>query len=262
MPRARSLPPTVERPPRARVRPLPSPEPTLTSTVLDSLRADIVDGTLAPGTKLRLEHLTSRYEAGRTPLREACFRLASEGLVTLEDQRGFRVTPISRADLLDLTRTRQQIECLALRASIAHGDLAWEGEVTAALHRLLRLSSTHGGAVTGGGRGGKATALDKTWEHEHGHLHSALVSACGSSWLLRFRALLFEQSERYRRLAIGYGQPGRDIDGEHQALVRAALERDGERACALLTEHLARTTDRVLAGHPALVAEDGARGAS
>ncbi len=261
MPRAKTPLPSLVRP-RGAIRALPTPEPTLTSTVLDRLRADIVEGTLAPGAKLRLEHLTSRYAAGRTPLREACFRLASEGLVTIEDQRGFRVTPISRADLLDLTRTRQQIEGLALRASIARGDLSWEGEVTAALHRLMRLSAKHGRGAAGGGRGGRGSALDRTWEHEHGRLHAALVSACGSPWLLRFRALLFEQSERYRRLAIAYGQPERDIDGEHQALVRAALDRDVERACALLTEHLARTTDRVLAGHPGLVGEAGARGAS
>jgi DNA-binding GntR family transcriptional regulator len=223
--------------------------------VLDRLRADIVQGKLAPGEKLRLEHLTSRYDAGRTPLREACCRLASEGLVTVEDQRGFRVTPISRADLLDLTRTRHQIEGLALRASVGRGDLAWEGDVTAALHRLVRLSprapaSPRARAHAARERG--AAALDDAWEREHGRLHTALVGACGSPWLLRFHALLFEQSERYRRLASAYGQPERDIDGEHQALVRAALDRDVERACALLTEHIARTTERVLAGHPAL----------
>ncbi len=220
-------------------------EPTLATTVLDRLRAEIVHGVLAPGTKLRLEHLTSSYGVGRTPLREACCRLASEGLVTQEDQRGFRVTPISRADLIDLTRTRQQVESIALRASIFKGDLAWEGEVTASLHRLGRLSP-------GTGVGTGAHALDDAWETEHGRLHSALLGACDSPWLLRFHGILFEQSERYRRLASAYGQPGRDILGEHEALVRASLDRDAERACALLTEHIARTTDRVLASHPAL----------
>ncbi len=235
--------------PRA-LRVLPPPEPTLASTVLDRLRADIVHGRLAPGEKLRLEHLTTTYDAGRTPLREACCRLAAEGLVAIEDQRGFRVMPISRADLIDLTRTRQQIETLALRASIARGDLAWEGEVTAALHRLMRLSKS--GATTGAAPRTKPAPLDDTWENEHGRLHQTLLSACDSPWLLRFHALLFDQSERYRRLAAAYGQPERDIDGEHVALVRAALDRDAERACALLTEHIARTTDRVLAAHPAL----------
>jgi DNA-binding GntR family transcriptional regulator len=64
--------------------------------------------------------------------------------------------------------------------------------------------------------------------------------------------VLFDQSERYRRLAQAYGQADRDVDGEHRALVRAALGRDAERACALLTEHIAKTTDVVLAGLPSL----------
>jgi DNA-binding GntR family transcriptional regulator len=230
-------------------------EPTLASTVLDRLRADILQGKLAPGEKLRLEHLTESYRAGRTPLREACCRLASEGLVTIEDQRGFRVTPISRADLLDLTRTRQQIESLALRAAITNGDVAWEGEITAALHRLLRRSTSGRGGPNASRRAPSSPAhspLDDDWEAEHGRLHATLVSACGSPWLLRFHGLLFDQSERYRRLASAYGQPERDIDGEHEALVRAALARDVERACALSVEHIARTTEKVLSAHPAL----------
>ncbi|MBX3156443.1 MAG: GntR family transcriptional regulator [Deltaproteobacteria bacterium] len=212
--------------------------------VLDRLRTEIVHGRLPPGEKLRLEHLAPRFGAGRTPLREACCRLVAEGLVTTEDQRGFRVATISRDDLLDLTRTRQQIEALALRASIQHGDLAWEGEVTAALHRLQRL-----------GAPAKQGQLDEAWEREHGRLHGVLLAACRSPQLLRFHAILFEQSERYRRLAAAYGQPARDIGGEHAALVRAALARDAERACALLVEHIALTSERVLACYPGLLSE-------
>jgi DNA-binding GntR family transcriptional regulator len=218
---------------------LPS-EPTLASAVLDRLRADILRGRLAPGDKLRLEHLAAEYGVGRTPLREACCRLASEGLVAIEDQRGFRVAPVSHKDLLDLTRTRQQIEGLALRSSVARGDLEWEGEVSAALRRLLRCPPP---------KTTKTRAVDP-WGVEHDRLHATLLSACDSPWLLRFRAVLFDQSERYRRLAQAYGQAERDVDGEHEALVRAALSRDVERACALLTEHIARTTEIVLAGLP------------
>jgi DNA-binding GntR family transcriptional regulator len=83
-------------------------------------------------------------------------------------------------------------------------------------------------------------------------LHAALLSACPSALLLRFCATLFERGERYRRLAAAYGQPSRNIRAEHAALVRVALDRDAERACALLIEHIARTAERVLACHPAL----------
>ncbi|MFY1828972.1 GntR family transcriptional regulator [Myxococcus fulvus] len=224
----------------SRIR-VPVSEPTLASTVVDRLRADILQGGLAPGEKLRLEHLAPRYGVGRTPLREACCRLASEGLVTIEDQRGFRVAPISRADLLDLTRTRQQIETLALRGAIAQGDITWEGEVTAALHRLQRRAPTSGSGV-----------LDDTWESEHARFHATLLSACQSPWLLKFHATLFDQTERYRRLAQAHGKAGRNVEDEHAALVKATLDRDAERACALLTEHIAKTTERVLASHPGL----------
>jgi DNA-binding GntR family transcriptional regulator len=70
--------------------------------------------------------------------------------------------------------------------------------------------------------------------------------------LLRFCSTLFDLGERYRRLAAAYGQPSRDIHAEHAALVRAAIDRDAERACALLVEHIALTAERVLACHPAL----------
>lgn len=203
---------------------------------MDELRAMIVDGRLAPGEKLKLEHLAPRFGVGRTPLREACGRLAAEGFITIVDQRGFRVASISRAELMDLTRTRQQVEALALRASIANGDVAWEGEVTAALHRLLRAHAPV-----------RAGPLDAGWEREHARLHQTLLSACGSPLLLRFCQSLSDQAERYRRLAAAYGQPDRNVDHEHQGIVAATLARDAERSVALLVEHIARTTDNILA---------------
>jgi len=222
-------------------------EPTLATTLVDRVRAEIVSGALRPGEKLRLEHLATRYDVGKSPLREACCRLASEGLVVIEDQRGFRVAPISRRDLLDLTRTRQQIEALALRDSFAHGGLDWEAQVTGALHKLERtpLRTAEG-----------PDTLSPAWASAHRALHDALVAACTSTWLHRFRSVLYDQSERYRRLSVAYERDGRrDILGEHAALARAALARDVERTCALMTEHFARTTDLVLEAYPSLDTE-------
>lgn len=228
--------------------------PTKVSEILDQLRAEIVRGRLAPGEKLRLEHLAPRFGSGRTPLREACCRLVAEGLVTSTDQRGFRVADISRADLMDITRTRQQIESLALRLAIQHGDEAWEREVATALDRLERAGRPDVPArpakrARAGSTEHPATTLSDAWEREHVRFHSTLLSACRSPILMRYHAQLFEQSERYRRLATAYGQPGRDVPGEHAALVKAVLQRDQERAVALLVEHIAATTDRVLACH-------------
>ncbi len=216
--------------------------PSLTTTVTDRLREDILGGRLLPGEKLRLEHLTTRYGSGRTPLREACSRLVAEGLVLALEQRGFRVAPISADDLRDLTSTRQRLESIALRESILHGDATWEHRVRAALGALEKLPRSEGGAVSA------------RWEKGHRELHEALLSACRSPWLLRFHAILYDQSERYRRMSEVVRGPVRHVDKEHVDLVRAALGRDPERAAALLVEHIAKTEDRALRGHPAFAA--------
>ena len=86
--------------------------PTLSIADVDKIRADIVGGALAPGEKLKLGELSDRYDCGINPLREALARLGATGLVVLEDQKGVRVAPVSREDLLDLTHVRQQVEVI------------------------------------------------------------------------------------------------------------------------------------------------------
>lgn len=214
---------------------------TQSSALVERVRADIVAGSLAPGTRLKLPDLAERYQSGINPLREALARLSATGLVLLEDQKGFRVSPVSREDLLDLTRVRTEIECLALRQSIEHGDVEWEARVIATHHRLTRMKLTSAG---------NPRKLSDAWETIHQDFHMALISACRSRWLIQFHNQLAEQSARYRRLAIDFATSKRDIAGEHAEIVTAALARDAEQACQLIRAHFTRTTDIVLGEPP------------
>jgi len=92
--------------------------PTVTSALVERLRNDIIAADLAPGQRLKLNELGVRYGVGLVALREALSRLASNGLVTATDQKGFSVLGVSREDFLDLIETRVAIDSLALRASI------------------------------------------------------------------------------------------------------------------------------------------------
>jgi len=215
------------------------PGQTVTTLVVERLRADILGVQFRPGEKLRFRELRARYGVGISPLREALTRLAADGFVVLEDQRGFRVAPVSRADLEDVTRLRQQLETTALRLAIAKGDEEWEVEVMAAFHRLSKLPEH----ILGDQR-----IMNEQWARRHEEFHLALLSACGSPRLLQFRKMLFDQSERYRRLSKVYSDRPRDVLGEHRAITDATLARDADRACALLAEHLGRTAAMVLDG--------------
>ena len=104
----------------------PAEVKTLAEATLFRIRRDIISGSLAPGSKIKSDHLRERYDVGISPLREALFQLVSEGLVRADGQRGFRVSGISRDDLIDVTNWRMKLECEAIELAIIHGDKAWE----------------------------------------------------------------------------------------------------------------------------------------
>ena len=95
---------------------------SLTSAVQERLRADILSTRLLPGQKLHIAGLAKQFSVSLAAVREALSRLVADGLVQASDQRGFRVSPVSPADLRDVTQTRIDIEGLALRRSIERGD--------------------------------------------------------------------------------------------------------------------------------------------
>src|SRR5689334_24842854 len=201
------------------------------------LRDDIISGTLAPSEKLRIEHLRQRYGIGASALREALSRLVSDGLAECEAQRGYWVSPVSRAELADITATRQVIEVEALRQSIELGTLEWEGRVVAARHSLERVETSMVEATR---------EVIMGWEQANRAFHMALISGCPSRWLLRFTELLYDQSQRYRhRTVLRRPIPRRGLSGEHVAIVEATLARDTERACALLSKHIENTARAV-----------------
>jgi DNA-binding GntR family transcriptional regulator len=209
--------------------------PTHASSVHDRLRTDILSGRLPPG-RLTIRALGERYGVGQTPLREALNRLAADGLLLAEDQRGFSVPGISAEELEELTRTRCWLEERALRESIAAATEAWEESLLLAGHRLSRTP-----------RGLEDGVLNPVWEERHRAFHERLIGNCGSRWLVGFCRQLTDRHQRYRHLAAGRARGERDVDAEHRAILDAALRRDADAAVALLTAHYQRTASVILA---------------
>lgn len=164
-------------------------------------------------------------------------RLASEGYVIQEDQRGFSVAPVSRSELVDLTQMRAEIESLAVKWSIEHGNDEWEAGVLAATHRLLKLNKL----------GPDGQTIDANWNERHLAFHQALVAGCPNQVLLQMRNLLSDRAERYRHLAVRYLKAPRDDRGEHEAMANAVLSRDCALADKLVRNHIETTTKILLA---------------
>ena len=211
---------------------------TLASSVYERLRQDILNGSLAPGEKLRSEFLRQRYSAGISPVREALNRLVSDRLVCKEDQKGFHVALVSRADLEELIRTRCLIEENAIRESIRLGDDAWEEQIVLAFHRLSRVP-----------RSADQSTFDfnPEWAPLHRDFHRSIIAACGSQRLIDFCELLTDQADRYRQLAAAISYPDRQEGEEHRAIMQAALERDADTTVRLQQAHIRKTAEFVFA---------------
>ncbi len=205
---------------------------TLIEAAYATLRNEIIDGTLEPGARLRTEELRARYDVSGSTIREALTRLLGEALVTSEGQRGFRVAPASLDDFRDLTEVRKLIETEALRQAIEAGGEAWEADLVAAFYKLSkteeRLRVDPAGAAA-------------EFEARNRDFHRALIAACPSPWLHRLHALLYQQSERYRRLVASKRAIPRDVHAEHQGIFDATLARDANTAAQLAGEHIERS---------------------
>lgn len=203
---------------------------TLIEQAYVRLRDDIVEGRLAPGEKLRIEHLRTHYGVGAGTLREAITRLVSDALVQTEGQRGFRVAPMSIDDLADLTELRLHIELDALRQSIRHGGAAWRQALSAAYWELSAcpVSPEH----------------RKRWEALNTQFHEILITGRASPWTLRVWRVLARHGERYRSLAIAlHAAHGRDVNAEHRQIYEAAMEGNEARAALALEAHIRATLD-------------------
>lgn len=211
--------------------------PTIATTLYDRLRNDLLAGRHRPGSKLTLEPLMALYGAGQTPLREALNRLVADGLAERRDQRGFVVPPISRTDLIEITETRCWLEEIGLRQSMARADTAWEDTLVLAQHRLARIPRLPQPGTY---------EENPVWEAQHRALHEALLSGCGSRWLIRFCQQLADQWYRYRQLTVLRAANERHVNDEHAAIVAAVLDHDADTAVAHLLGHYRRTAEVLL----------------
>ena len=211
----------------------PESPPNMTQGAYDDLRAELLTCRIMPGSRLKIHELCERFSVSLGAIREALSRLISEGLVVAEPQRGFRATPISAADLQDLTMTRIEVDQICLRRAIALGTVEWEAGLVAATHRLARIAE----------RAAEDPARSNDeWAEAHAAFHLALIDGCNSPWLIHLHSLLYAQSERYRRLSVPFADGKRDVGQEHQEIVNAALARNAELAAKLLAEHSNATT--------------------
>lgn len=198
---------------------------TLADVALAELREAIVSGQIPPGSPIRLQEYVDRLSMSSVPIREALRFLEQKGLIERRPHRGVIVSEMSASDLEDTYNIRMELESLAVRAATQ--------KMSEKDHQhLLELVDRYAAALR---------ADDGSAPDAHTHLHMGIYDLADSKWLRLILPVLWDNSERYRRLQIPVRGTIEQRIEEHRVLVEAVASGDPEIAAAELHGHLSRT---------------------
>ena len=151
---------------------------SLTDSLCDALRGQIISGQIEPGRKLSEVWVAGYFEVARPTAKAGLDRLTNEGLLRRGRRQTAVVPQLAAADIDDLYFAREPIEARAVRT------LAERAEVPRDAERALALM-------------GVAAQLDQHTDHAGADvaLHRALVAATGSSRLQRMHETVMGESQ-------------------------------------------------------------------
>jgi DNA-binding GntR family transcriptional regulator len=196
---------------------------SLHDELVTRLRQAIVDGTLEAGAKVPERALCEQLGVSRTPLREALKVLANEGLISLEPNRGARVSSVTMEELEATFPVIAVLEGLAGKLACAQASDADIARIVALHDEMFRCYE----------------ANDKgAYFRANRDIHNALFEAAGNPVLSQQYATLSSRVERARLLANVSTERWAEAVGEHRTIVDAIARRDGALLCKLLESHL------------------------
>ena len=212
---------------------MPSPRPSTPTAPSDEvrlprgeaayrhLRAAIQDGRLPPGTRLRETDLAQQVGLSRTPIREALGRLAADGLVVHDAQRGVVVAELDYAMVTELYAMREVLEGTAGRLAAQHASPV-EIDVLDGLCRQYETSL------------GDETALaDCNWR-----FHETLYRCSHNRYLQNMVTTLHGALSLLGGTTLSDAERARESLQEHRRIVQAIRARDADAAEQALREHI------------------------
>ena len=209
----------------------------LWQSVSDQLREEILDGTLAAGSRLVETELAERFGVSRGPIRDALRHLARGGLAVDVPRRGTFVSSLSERDLEEVYVLRRAIEEAAVRLAIAH---ATDEDVAAMFGVLDEVEAAYG-----------RNDLAVAWEADMS-FHRTYCRLSGNGRLLALfdhlasQTVLLMRTALEARASLGWTPP----PGYHRRIAEGIAQRDADAAVAAVGAHYQYTQDRLVAVLP------------
>lgn len=198
---------------------------TMADAVVTNVRKAIMTGRMSPDSLYSVNQLATQLGVSRSPAREGLLRLEEAGAIEFVRNRGFRVIPITPADIVEIFAIRVALEVPAARRAASN-----PGRSADALERARSAMA----AAADAGDEGEFSGLDED-------LHAVILKASGST-----RALDVVQRLRESARLLGVASTRTDLTMQevlrhHEDIVDAILGSDVELAGRLMQDHLVST---------------------
>lgn len=203
----------------------------LVEQVYVRLRTEIREGRLAPGTLHSVSEVAAELGVSRTPVREAVLQLARSGLVALHRNRGFAVTVLEPADIVQIFQVRMALECSA----IAQVALTPQPST-------LRMMRAHWEAMRAAAEADDQAAFmaaDRDF-------HAAALAGCGNP---RLAAMVDQVRDSVFSRGVSTSGGERtwcDLVVEHRQILEAVEAQDPAGAARAMSEHLRQTGNALI----------------
>jgi len=157
---------------------VPLESKSLTDSLTDALRKEVISGRIAPGEKLSEIWVANRFTVARPTAKAGLDRLTNEGILRRGPRRSAVVPILSSDDVSDLYFSREPVESSAVTTLARSKQVPMDAERALA---LMRIAAEH----------------DQHAEHTEADvaLHRALVSAAGSERLRRMHETVMGETQ-------------------------------------------------------------------
>ena len=195
----------------------------LSGRIRNALTDEIASGVLAAGAALDEQQLADRFGASRTPVREALRQLAVSGLVEMRPRRGVVVARMTPERIMDMFETSAEIEAICVRL---------------ATYRMTPLERGHLIELHETSRGMAADGDFDAYDGFNHKFHESIYRATHNSFLAEQAIALRTRLRGFRRTQLRQKERLNQSTDEHEAIMQAIAEGDGELAAKRMRAHM------------------------
>ena len=202
--------------------------------VYETLRDEILELKLKPGSSVEESNLAERFAMSRSPIREALVKLSADGLVRTLANRTTIVTPIDLQEFPRFVEALDQLQRTVTRLAARHR--------TAEDLRAMEEAAAAYDAECEAGRPLDMSEANKAF-------HMAIAHAGQNPYFTEFYSKMLDEGRRILHMHYAHRQQSKNpfpLSPEHHEMVEAIRQQDEQKADRLAHDHTRLFHDRLL----------------